>query len=40
VQLRGARDRNDPRLLRQQPRERYLSRRRLLLLRDPAQQID
>src|SRR5512132_290286 len=40
VQLRGARDRHDPRLLSKQPRERDLSRRRLLALTDFAKQID
>ena len=40
MQLRGARDRNDPRLLGEQPGERDLGRRRLLPLRDLAEQID
>ena len=40
MQLRGARDGNDPRLLRQQPGERDLSRRRLLPSPDCAEQID
>jgi hypothetical protein len=38
--LRGAWDRDDPRLLGQQPSERDLSRRRLLLLGDLAEQFD
>ena len=36
VQLGGARDRHDPRLLRQHPGQRDLRRRRLLLRRDPC----
>ncbi len=40
MQLRGARDRNDPRLLREQPGERDLSGSRFLALRDAAEQID
>ena len=40
VQLRCARNGNDPRLLREQPRERDLSRRRLLAVRDRLQQVD
>ena len=40
MQLRGSGDRNDPRLLRQQPSERDLSRGRLLSRRDFAKQID
>src|SRR6266542_330869 len=40
VQLRGPRDRHGPRLLRQQPRQRDLRGRRLLLPRDLAEQID
>ena len=40
MQLRGARDRNDPRLLGQQPGERDLSRCRLLPFCDLAKQID
>src|SRR6266436_6189995 len=38
-QLGRARDRNNPRLLRKQPRQRDLRRCRLLLFRDSAQQI-
>src|SRR6266436_774721 len=38
-QLGRARDRNNPRLLRKQPRQRDLCRCRLLLFRDSAQQI-
>src|ERR1700676_1497029 len=40
MQLRGAWDRNHPRLLRQQPRERDLSRRRFLPFCDAAEQIN
>jgi hypothetical protein len=40
LQLRCARDRNDPRLLRQQPRERDLRWRRFFSRRDPREQID
>src|SRR5580658_3038111 len=40
TQLRGARNRNHPWLLRQDPGERDLGRGRLLPLRDPAEQID
>src|SRR2546429_5421326 len=40
VQLCGARDWNDPRLLGQQPRERDLGGCRLLPSCDPGQQID
>ena len=40
LQLRGARDRNDPRLLGEQPGERDLRGRRLLPFGDPAEQID
>src|SRR5579862_3441305 len=40
MQLRRARDRHNPRLLRKQPGECYLGRRRLLMLRDLAEQID
>ena len=40
VQLRGARDRNDPRLLGKQPGERDLSRCRLLPFCDLAKQIN
>jgi hypothetical protein len=40
VQLGGARNRHDPRLLRQQPGQRDLGRRRAFALRDLAQQID
>src|SRR5947209_11826819 len=40
VQLRGARNRHDPRLLCEQPSERDLSGRRLLPLRDLAEQIN
>src|SRR3981081_3586986 len=40
MQLRGAWDRNHPRLLRQQPRERDLSRCRLLPCCDAAEQIN
>ncbi|HTU21809.1 MAG TPA: hypothetical protein VMG10_27470 [Gemmataceae bacterium] len=40
MQLRGSRYWHHPRLLGKQPRERYLSRRRLLSLRDPAEQLD
>ena len=40
MQLRCARDRNDPRLLCQQPRERDLSRCRLLLFRESTEHID
>src|SRR5262245_13482103 len=40
MQLRGARNRHDPRLLGEQPGERYLSRRRLLPFRDLAEQIN
>src|SRR5207253_11416608 len=40
VQLRGARDRHDPRLLSKQPADRYLSGRRLLPSRDFAEQIN
>src|SRR4051794_11716789 len=40
MQLRRARDGNDPRLLREQPGERDLCRRRVLAFRDPAEQID
>src|SRR5665811_1963597 len=39
MELRGARDWNDPRLLRKQPRKRELSRRRLLSRGDLPQQI-
>ncbi len=39
-ELRGARDRHDPRLLSQQPGERDLRRGRLLGGGDPVQQID
>jgi hypothetical protein len=37
--LRGARDRHNPRLLRQQPGQRDLSRGRLLAFGDAAEQI-
>src|SRR5262245_60785186 len=40
MQLRGARNWRDPRLLGKQPGERYLSRRRLLPFRDLAKQIN
>src|SRR5262245_6317682 len=40
MQLRGARDWHDPRLLGEQPGERYLSRRRLLPFSDLAEQIN
>ena len=40
MQLRRARDRNNPRLLRKQPGERDLRRCRLLLFCDLAKQID
>jgi hypothetical protein len=40
VQLRGAGDRRDPRLLGQQPGDRDLSRRQLFLGRDFAEQIN
>ena len=40
MQLRGAGDRNNPRLLGQQPGQRDLSGRRLLSLCDAAEQID
>src|SRR3982751_126231 len=40
MQLRGARDRNNPRLLGEQPGERDLSRCRLLPFGDAAEQID
>ena len=40
MQLRGARDRDDPRLLGEQPGERDLGRRRLLASRDLAEQVD
>src|SRR6267143_1848538 len=40
VQLRGTRDGNHPRLLREDPREGDLSRRCLLALSDRAEQID
>ena len=40
IELSGAGDRHDPRLLRQQPGERDLRRCRSLLLRDPAELID
>src|SRR6266542_4941022 len=40
IQLRRPGDRNEPRLLRQQPRESDLRRRRALPLRDLAEQID
>src|ERR1700680_3623752 len=40
MQLRRTRDRNDPRLLCQQPGKRDLSRRRLCLLRELANQIN
>src|SRR6266496_5462673 len=40
VQLRGARNRNDPGLLRQQPRERDLRRRNIFASRNIAEQID
>ena len=40
MQLRGARDRYNPRLLRQQPGERDLRRCRLLSFRDAGEQID
>ena len=40
VQFRGAGDGNDPRLLREQPRERDLRRRRFFPLRDLVKQID
>ena len=40
VQLRCAGDGNDPRLLREQPGERDLRRRRFLLFGDLAEQID
>src|SRR5436305_7454336 len=40
MQLRRARDGDDPRLLRQEPGERNLSGRRLLLLPELAEQID
>src|SRR6266404_9051233 len=39
MQLRCARNGNHPRLLREDPRERDLRRRRLLLCRDPADKI-
>jgi hypothetical protein len=39
-QLRGARDRHDPRLLGKEPGKRDLSRRNLLAFRDPAEQVD
>src|SRR5579863_4913046 len=40
MKLRRPRDRNNPRLLREQPRERDLSRRHLLPLRDVGNQIN
>jgi len=40
VQLRGARNRNDPGLLRQQSRERDLRRRNIFASRNIAEQID
>src|SRR4029434_10284067 len=40
MQLRGARDWNNPRLLGEQPGKRDLSRCRLLPFRDPAKQIN
>src|ERR1019366_8699463 len=40
MQFRSARDGNNPRLLGQQPRQRDLSRRRLLPLTDFAEQIN
>src|ERR687886_543010 len=40
MQLRGAWDRNNPRLLSQQPSDRNLSRCRLLLFCDAAEQIN
>src|SRR6202022_1877708 len=40
IQLRGPRNRHDPRLLPEQPRERDLPRSRVLPLRDLAEQID
>jgi hypothetical protein len=40
VQLRGSGDRDDPRLLREQPGERDLRRRRALALTDVAEQLD
>src|SRR5664279_2748417 len=40
MQLRRTRDRNDPRLLCKQPGKRDLSRRRLFLLRELANQIN
>jgi hypothetical protein len=40
VKLRGARDRNDPRVLGEQPGERNLRRSGVLASRNPAKQID
>src|SRR5262249_19149368 len=40
VELRRARDRNDPRLLGEEPRERDLGGRGLLLAADPPEEID
>jgi hypothetical protein len=40
MQFRGARDRHDPRLLREQPSERDLGGRRMLARGDGADEID
>src|SRR5882762_762426 len=40
AQLRGSRDRDNPRLLRQEPSQRNLRRCRLLSLSDPAKQVN
>ena len=40
MEFRGARDRHDPGPLRKQPGERDLRRRRILLTRDPMQQVN
>src|SRR5713226_7345614 len=40
LDLAAARNRNDPRLLSEQPGERDLRRRRLFLLSDPGEQVD
>src|SRR5208337_1279355 len=40
VEFLGSRDGNDPWLLREEPGQRYLCRRRLLALRDRAEQFD
>jgi len=40
MEFRGARDRDDPRFLRQKPGERHLGRRRVFPLPDALEKID